>query len=239
MTDNRPEKHEKRQVRSFVLRTGRKTPSQQRAFDELWPKYGLQIADGMQDMQQLFGRQGDVVIEIGYGMGDSLIEMAKSSPETDFIGIEVHTPGVGRLLNLIEENHLSNVRTYTEDAVEVLDNCIADNSLQKVQIFFPDPWHKKKHHKRRIVQPPFIQKLRKKLRQGGIIHLATDWENYAEHMMEVMSAAEGFVNLKGEGMFSAKPDFRPITKFERRGQRLGHGVWDLLFEANDSGSRQN
>lgn len=233
MTDNRPEKHQQRQIRSFVLRTGRKTPSQQRAFDELWPKYGLQIADGMQNLQELFGRQSDVVIEIGFGMGDSLIDMAKASPDTDFIGIEVHTPGVGRLLNLIEENQLSNIRTYTEDAVEVLENCIADHSLQKVQIFFPDPWHKKKHNKRRIVQLEFVQKIRKKLKSGGTIHLATDWENYAEHMIEVMSAADGFINQKGAGMYSEKPAYRPITKFERRGQRLGHGVWDLLFDVSD------
>lgn len=232
MADNRPEKHQLRQVRSFVLRTGRKTPSQQRAFDELWPKYGLQIADGMQNMAQLFGRQSDVVLEIGFGMGDSLIEMAKANLEIDFIGIEVHTPGVGRLLNLIEENHLTNIRVYSEDAIEVLENCIADHCLQKVQIFFPDPWHKKKHNKRRIIQAAFIQKLRKKLQPEGIIHLATDWEDYAGHMMEVMSAAEGFVNQQGEGIYAARPAFRPITKFERRGQRLGHGVWDLLFAVN-------
>ena len=239
MNSSRPEKHQLRQIKSFVLRTGRKTPSQQRAFDELWPKYGLSTTAGMLNLEQLFGRNSNAVLEIGFGMGDSLIEMAKASPDADFIGIEVHTPGVGRLLNLIEENSLSNVRVFSEDAVEVLERCIADGSLQKVQIFFPDPWHKKKHHKRRIIQPAFVQKIRKKLRSGGVLHLATDWENYAEHMMEVMTAAEGFKNQRGEGQFSPRPPYRPITKFERRGQRLGHGVWDLLFELTDSGLRQN
>ena len=230
MNENLPEKYAHRQIRSFVLRTGRKTPAQQRAYEEAWPKYGLLISDGLQDFVTLFGRQSEVVFEIGFGMGDSLIEMALASPEKDFIGVEVHTPGVGRLLNQIEMHGLKNVRVYSEDAVDVLETCIADASLYKVQIFFPDPWHKKKHNKRRIIQPGFIQKLRGKLNIGGIIHLATDWENYAEHMMEVMSPAEGLVNSCGGESFSARPAFRPITKFERRGQRLGHGVWDLLFE---------
>jgi tRNA (guanine-N7-)-methyltransferase len=220
----------KRPIRSFVLRTGRKTPSQERAYEQLWPQYGLTIADGMLDFHTLFGRNGDVVIEIGFGMGDSLVEMALAAPEQDFIGIEVHTPGVGRIMNLIEEHQLKNLRVYTEDAVQVLEQCVPDESLAKVQIFFPDPWHKKKHNKRRIVQPEFIQKLRKKLKPGGIIHLATDWEDYALHMMEVMSVAEGLVNQAGASAYSAKPAFRPVTKFERRGQKLGHGVWDLLFQ---------
>ena len=218
-----------RPIRSFVLRTRRKTPSQERAYAELWPKYGLSIADGMLDYRQLFGRESDVVFEVGFGMGDSLVAMALASPEQDFIGIEVHTPGVGRILNLIEENRLSNLRVYAEDAVQVLEQCVADASLAKVQIFFPDPWHKKKHNKRRIVQTGFVQLLHSRLKPAGIIHLATDWENYAEQMMEVMSAAEGFVNMAGAKAFSPKPDFRPVTKFERRGQKLGHGVWDLLF----------
>jgi tRNA (guanine-N7-)-methyltransferase len=169
------------------------------------------------------------VFEIGFGMGDSLVDMAKAAPEKNFIGVEVHTPGVGRLLNRCESEAVTNLRVYQEDAIEVLDECIADASLAKVQIYFPDPWHKKKHNKRRIVQPDFIQKLRTKLQPGGVIHLATDWENYAEQMMEVMSAAEGFQNQAGEEQFSLKPDDRPVTKFEKRGQRLGHGVWDLLF----------
>lgn len=219
----------KRPIRSFVLRTGRKTPSQERAYEQLWPIYGLSIADGMLDFDKLFGRSSDVVIEIGFGMGDSLVEMALAAPEQDFIGIEVHTPGVGRIMNLMAEHNITNIRVYTEDAVQVLEQCIADASLAKVQIFFPDPWHKKKHNKRRIVQPEFIQKLRKKLKTTGVIHLATDWEDYAWHMMEVMSAAEGMVNQAGISAYSMRPAFRPVTKFERRGIKLGHGVWDLLF----------
>jgi tRNA (guanine-N7-)-methyltransferase len=156
--------------------------------------------------------------------------MAENAPEQDFIDIEVHTPGVGRLLNNIEIQGLKNLKTYCDDAVEVLEQCIADNSLSKVQIFFPDPWHKKKHNKRRIIKDEFVQKLRKKMVVGGIIHLATDWQHYAEQMMEVMTETEGFSNTCGEGVYSPRPEFRPVTKFERRGQRLGHGVWDLLFE---------
>lgn len=229
--DALPERHQKRQIRSFVMRTGRMTPSQKRAFDESWPKFGLQLDQGQLDFSEVFTPDTtEVVLEIGFGMGDSLIDMALAEPAHGFIGIEVHTPGVGRALNRIETDNVSNLRLFKEDAVEVIDQCIADASLAKVQIFFPDPWHKKKHNKRRIVQPEFIQKLRTKLKPGGMIHLATDWEAYAEHMMEVMSAAEGFENTCGEGQFSPRPDFRPVTKFEQRGIRLGHGVWDLLFK---------
>lgn len=231
--DNLPDKHKHRQIRSFVLRTGRMTPAQKKAYDETWPKYGLDMPDGRMESVEAFGRLAPTVLEIGFGMGDSLIAMAQAAPEQNFIGIEVHTPGVGRLLNNIEANQLQNLRVYCDDAVEILDKCIPDASLSKVQIFFPDPWHKKKHHKRRIIQSEFIQKLRSKLKAGGFIHLATDWEHYAEHMMEVMSDAEGFSNICGAGAFSPRPDFRPITKFEKRGQRLGHGVWDLLFEKID------
>jgi tRNA (guanine-N7-)-methyltransferase len=156
--------------------------------------------------------------------------MAQQSPDLDFVGIEVHTPGVGRLMHQIEEAELSNLRAYSEDAVEVIEHCIADNSLAKVQIFFPDPWHKKKHNKRRIIQLEFVEKLRQKLAVCGVLHLATDWQPYAEHMMEVMSAAPGYSNQMGANNFSPRPEFRPVTKFEKRGQRLGHGVWDLLFE---------
>lgn len=228
--DNLPDRHKQRQIRSFVLRTGRMTPAQKKAYDEAWPKYGLNLADGAMDPKQEFGRVAPLVLEIGFGMGDSLIEMAETAPEQDFIGIEVHTPGVGRLLNHIDIQGLTNLKTYCDDAVEVIEQCIADNSLTKVQIFFPDPWHKKKHNKRRIIKDEFVQKLRKKMIVGGIIHLATDWQHYAEQMMEVMTATEGFSNTCGENVYSPRPEFRPITKFERRGQRLGHGVWDLLFE---------
>ena len=163
-------------------------------------------------------------------VGKQLAQMAAAEPDKDFIGVEVHSPGVGRLMHLIDESGIENLRAYCDDAVEVLEQCIADNSLSRVQIYFPDPWHKKRHHKRRLVQPEFMQLLRRKLKPGGVIHLATDWENYAEHMMLVMSGAEGFRNTQGEGVFAPRPDFRPVTKFEKRGERLGHGVWDLLFE---------
>lgn len=229
MTSTTPEKHQKRQIRSFVMRTGRMTDSQKKAYEENFSRFGHTIAGGAFDAKQAFGNDNPCVLEIGYGMGDSLFTMAQNAANKNFIGIEVHTPGVGRLLNLVATEGLNNLRTYSEDAVEVLDQCIADHSLSKVQIYFPDPWHKKKHNKRRIVQPDFVQQLRKKLTVGGVIHLATDWQPYAEHMMEVMTAADGFSNQQGEGNYSARPSDRPETKFERRGQRLGHGVWDLLF----------
>lgn len=225
-----PERHKNRQIRSFVLRTGRMTPGQKNAYEQAWPHFGLNLEDGPIEHNEVFSRTAPVVLEIGFGMGDSLIDMAMAALEQDFIGIEVHTPGVGRLLNQVVDKSLTNLRVYCDDAVEVLDKCIADESLDKIQIFFPDPWHKKKHNKRRIIQKEFVQKLRAKLKPGGFIHLATDWQHYAEHMMEVMSDADGFENICGEGAYSPRPDFRPITKFERRGQRLGHGVWDLLFE---------
>ncbi|MAY39227.1 MULTISPECIES: tRNA (guanosine(46)-N7)-methyltransferase TrmB [Spongiibacter] len=219
-----------RRIRSFVLRTGRMTEGQKRAYDLHWPSKGLELKNDAIVLPEVFGRDAPVVLEIGFGMGDSLAQMAAAEPDKDFIGVEVHSPGVGRLMHLIDESGIENLRAYCDDAVEVLEQCIADNSLSRVQIYFPDPWHKKRHHKRRLVQPEFVQLLRRKLKPGGVIHLATDWENYAEHMMLVMSGAEGFRNTQGEGAFAPRPDYRPVTKFEKRGERLGHGVWDLLFE---------
>ncbi len=219
-----------RRIRSFVLRTGRMTEGQKRAYDLHWPSKGLELKNGAIVLPEVFGRDAPVVLEIGFGMGDSLAQMAAAEPDKDFIGVEVHSPGVGRLMHLIDESGIENLRAYCDDAVEVLELCIADNSLSRVQIYFPDPWHKKRHHKRRLVQSEFVQLLRRKLKPGGVIHLATDWENYAEHMMLVMSGAEGFRNTQGEGAFAPRPDYRPVTKFEKRGERLGHGVWDLLFE---------
>lgn len=226
-----PEKTDRkylRTIRSFVLRTGRMTPGQERAFAEHWPQKGLQRADGMLDYARVFGREAPVVLEIGFGMGASLVEMAKAAPDRDFIGIEVHRPGVGKLLHAMAEQGVDNIRVYCDDAVEVLQQCIPDSSLACVQIFFPDPWHKKKHNKRRLIQPEFVQQLRRKLQAGGVIHLATDWQDYAEQMLAVMSAAAGFRNLH-EG-YAPRPESRPLTKFEKRGERLGHGVWDLLCE---------
>nr|WP_067288967.1 tRNA (guanosine(46)-N7)-methyltransferase TrmB [Marinobacterium profundum] len=222
-----------RAVRSFVLRAGRMTEGQQRGLDEAWPELGLEIAAGMIEPAAVFGREAPLVLEIGFGMGDSLLQMARQMPEKNYIGIEVHRPGVGRLLNNVRTEGLANIRVYAEDAVEVLAKCIPDASLDGLQLFFPDPWHKKKHKKRRILQPAFAQTVRSKLKVGGQFHMATDWENYAEHMMEVMSVAEGYRNSAGAGEFSPQPDFRPVTKFQNRGEKLGHGVWDLIFERID------
>lgn len=218
-----------RSIRSFVRRQGRMTASQERALAELWPKYGLKPGEELLDLDAVFGRSAPKVLEIGFGMGDALAEMALNHPEQDYLGIEVHRPGVGRLLARLEEQGCDNVRVFCHDAVEILQKQIPDNSLDRVLLFFPDPWHKKRHHKRRIVRSAFVQLIRAKLKPGGVFHLATDWEAYAEWMMEIMSAAEGFENLAGAGNYSEKPDYRPETKFERRGRRLGHGIRDLLF----------
>lgn len=219
-----------RRIRSFVKREGRLTKGQAKALEDCWPNMGLTHAQGLQNFEELFGRQAPVVLEIGFGMGKSLVEMAIAESDKDFIGIEVHRPGVGACLADANEAGITNLRLYEHDAVEVLADCIADNSLSRVQLFFPDPWHKKRHHKRRIVQPEFVQKLRQKLMIGGVFHMATDWENYAEHMLEVMSQAEGYKNQSATQDYVPRPDHRPLTKFEQRGHRLGHGVWDLMFE---------
>ncbi len=228
----RPE-YKKKSIRSYVVRAGRMTEGQKAAFDRFWPSYGLSLHNGRLDQQTVFGRSAPLVLEIGFGMGASLLEMIQSEPDRDFIGIEVHPPGVGRLISEAGKLGLDNLRVYLADAIDVLDDCIPDQSLTRAQLYFPDPWHKKKHNKRRIVQQSFVEKIREKLITGGVFHMATDWEPYAEHMMEVMSAAEGYANLAGAGNFSERPAFRPVTKFEKRGERLGHGVWDLLFERVD------
>ncbi|MDF2939794.1 MAG: trmB [Gammaproteobacteria bacterium] len=219
-----------RPIRSFVRREGRLTIGQQKALDQGWPKFGLSLEDGPINFEKVFGREAPCIVEIGFGMGQSLAEMAQKYPENDYIGIEVHRPGVGCLLKAILDHDISNIRIYDQDAVEVLKQCIPDNSLAGLQLFFPDPWHKKRHHKRRIVQPEFVQLIWQKLAPNGFFHLATDWEHYAEHMMEVLSADPGFSNAAGFNEFAPRPESRPLTKFEQRGQRLGHGVWDLLFK---------
>lgn len=221
-----------RRIRSFVRREGRLTKGQERALTELWPVMGVEYKPEMLDLNALFGRSAPVVLEIGFGMGKSLVEMAAAAPEKNFIGIEVHRPGVGACLASAQEAGLTNLRVFCHDAVEILEQMIPDQSIDTLQLFFPDPWHKARHHKRRIVQPTFVQMLRPKLKIGGIFHMATDWENYAEHMLEVMKVAEGFENTVTEGDYAPRPDYRPLTKFEQRGHRLGHGVWDLLFARN-------
>lgn len=225
----RPE-YKKKAIRSYVIRAGRMTEGQRNAFDKCWPRYGVSLFDGPFNYTERFGREAPVVLEIGFGMGASFLQMAQAEQDKDFIGIEVHPPGVGRLINCANDEDVDNIRVYMADAVDVLNDCIADGSLSRFQLYFPDPWHKKKHNKRRIVQPDFIALVQKKMKKGGVIHLATDWHEYAEHMMEVMSLAQGVRNTAGEYCYAQKPDFRPTTKFETRGENLGHGVWDLLFE---------
>ncbi len=227
----RPLKH--RGIKSFVMRAGRMTEGQQRGLDQGWAKFGLELEAGAPDFDAVFGRSAPRTFEIGFGMGHSLLEMAAAAPEQDFIGVEVHRPGVGALLNGLMTQNLSNVRVYSCDALEVLRQCVADASLDRLLLFFPDPWHKSRHHKRRIVQPAFAELVRQKLKVGGVLHMATDWEAYAEHMLEVMNVAPGFSNLAADGRCVARPAERPTTKFERRGERLGHGVWDLKFQRID------
>mgnify|MGYP002700362012 FL=1 len=218
-----------RKVRSFVKREGRLTKGQERALNEHWQSMGLNHEDGLIDLQVLFGNDHPTVLEIGFGMGKSLVEMAKAAPELNFIGIEVHKPGVGACIALAAEEGVENLKLFEHDAIEILADCISDNSLTKVQLFFPDPWHKKKHHKRRIVQADFVEAIRNKLKVGGVFHMATDWENYAECMLEDMQSAHGYENLSENNDYVPRPDSRPLTKFESRGHRLGHGVWDLQF----------
>ncbi len=218
-----------RRIRSFVLRTGRMTEGQKRAYDLHWPSKGLELKNDAIVLPEVFGRDAPVVLEIGFGMGDSLVAMAEQNPESRYLGIEVHTPGVGKLLADVERRGIRNLKVFSDDAVQVLEDVIPVNSVDLMQIFFPDPWHKKRHHKRRLIQPDFVSLAVSRLASGGHMHLATDWEPYAEHMMDVLSASEALENVAGERQFSPRPESRPETKFERRGHRLGHGVWDLLF----------
>ncbi len=218
-----------RPIRSFVLRQGRATPAQRRAFTEHWPRFGIDYSGESRDFDAAFGRKAEHVLEIGFGNGEQLAFAAGNEPARDFIGVEVHGPGVGRLLNDIAAGGHGNVRVYQHDAVEVLKHEIADASLQEVRIYFPDPWHKKRHHKRRLVQPEFVKLLCAKLRPGGLLHLATDWADYARHMWEVLDAEPLLENIAGPGAAVPRPDWRRQTHFETRGQKLGHGVWDLVY----------
>ncbi len=222
-----------RKVRSFVKREGRLTKGQAKALADYWQIMGLDHSNGMIEPVKIFTNTHPVILEIGFGMGKSLVEMAKNAPEFNFIGIEVHKPGVGACISYAQEIGVENLKVYEYDAIEVLADCIPDQSLTTVQLFFPDPWHKKKHHKRRIVQASFVESIRQKLKIGGIFHMATDWQNYAECMLADISSAEGFKNLSVTNDYVPRPESRPLTKFENRGQRLGHGVWDLQFKRID------
>jgi len=217
-----------RAIRSYVLRAGRMGTGQQRALEELGPRYVLPYQAEPLDAAATFGREAPRVLEIGFGMGQATAEIARSRPETDFIGVEVHTPGVGALLKRIGELGLTNLRLVQHDAVEVLRQMIAPASLAGVHIYFPDPWHKKKHHKRRLIQPELVALLASRIAPGGYLHCATDWENYAEQMLAVLGAEPALVNSAAG--YAPRPDWRPLTKFENRGLKLGHGVWDLLFK---------
>lgn len=219
-------------IRSFVRRSGRVTVAQQRALDTLWPRYGVPASQTSLDLEELFGRTAAKHLEIGFGMGDTLVNMAKTHPEDDYLGIDVYRPGVGRLLLQLEANQLSNVRVFCADAVEVLQYQLAVSSLDNVYLFFPDPWPRKRHHKRRLVQPEFIQLLAQRMKSGGYLYLATDWQDYAQQMLSVLESSPDFINSITTGGFasSAAPVERPLTKFEQRGLRLGNKVWNLLYQ---------
>jgi len=216
-----------RPIRSYVKREGKLTKGQQNAIEQLWSTVGVS-ADKPLDFAKLFNRTAQTVVEIGFGNGLSLAEMAERHPQQDFFGIEVHKPGVGSLLVQVKQRNLKNIRVSQDDAVQVLEKQIPDDSLHRVQIFFPDPWHKKRHHKRRLIQTEFVENLCRKLKPNGQIHIATDWQNYAEHILEVLTANKNLNNTVQD--YALKPDYRPSTKYEERGKRLGHGVWDLVFE---------
>ncbi len=220
----------RRQIRSFVLRQGRFTEAQQRAFETQWPRYGLDYAGQPRDFDTAFGRAAPLVLEIGFGNGEALRFAAANDAARNHIGIEVHAPGVGRLLNTLAADDAEHVRLYHHDAVEVLENEIADGALDEVRIYFPDPWHKKRHNKRRLIQPAFAALLATKLRNGGRLHAATDWRDYAEQMWDVLDATPGLRNRAGPRGSVPRPEWRPQTHFETRGRKLGHGVWDLLYD---------
>lgn len=218
-----------RPIRSFVLRQGRLTKGQERALETGWPVYGVEYQPNLLDVNQTFGReQSKKILEIGFGMGDATAKIAQTLPDHDFLAVEVHTPGIGGLLKLMQEGDINNIRIIQHDAVEVLKNMLADASLDGVHIFFPDPWHKKRHNKRRLIQAEFVKLLCSKLKVGAYIHVATDWQEYAEWVLAVLSA-EPMLNNTAQD-YAEKPSYRPLTKFENRGIKLGHGVWDLVFK---------
>ncbi len=223
-----PEKTPPHRIRSFVRRQGRITQGQQLSMDNHWDRYCLD-PDVDYDFNQVFGRVAPLIVEIGFGTGDSLAEMAAANPDNDYIGIEVHKPGVGHLMLLLDQLGLTNVRIYCHDAIDIIEHKMADNSLAGVHLFFPDPWPKNKHHKRRIVRASFVELLARKLQSGGYFHAATDWQNYAENMLKVLATGVGIGNASPTCNYCERPEYRPLTRFEQRGIRLGHGVWDLIF----------
>jgi len=218
-----------RTIRSFVRRQGRMTNNQKTAINQLWPRYGIEFSQLPLDLNDLFGRSARKNIEIGFGMGDALLAMASAAPDEDFLGIEVYGPGVGHTLDQADQQALHNIRAIQHDAVDILNYQIPDNSIDTFNIFFPDPWHKRRHHKRRLIQPEFTTLLTQKLKANGLIRLATDWQNYAEQILNVLSNTPQLNNTAPDQAYTARPTMRPLTKFERRGQRLGHEVWDLCF----------
>jgi tRNA (guanine-N7-)-methyltransferase len=222
-----------RRIRSFVTRAGRVSTGQRRAMNEFGPRYIVPYAPQQPDWDAVFSRRAPRILEIGFGMGTTTAEIAAHRPGDDFIGVEVHEPGVGALLKLMGEQNLSNIRIIQHDAVEVLEHMIAPESLEGVHIFFPDPWHKARHHKRRLIQSKFVTLLAARLKPGAYLHCATDWQNYAEQMLDVLGTDATLENTAAG--YAPRPDYRPVTKFERRGLRLGHGVWDLLFKRRMSG----
>jgi tRNA (guanine-N7-)-methyltransferase len=217
-----------RRIRSFVLRAGRTTPAQERALGELWPAYGIDPEVPL-DLEAVFGRKAPRCLEIGFGAGEVIGALAESNPHIDYLGIEVHRSGVGRLLLRAHQGALKNLRVICQDAVDVLREHVADDSFDEILVFFPDPWHKKRHHKRRLIDPSFAALAAAKLRPGGALRLATDWQDYAEQMLAVCNATPALQTLSADATYVPRPDFRPATRFERRGERLGHGVWDLAY----------
>lgn len=220
-----------RPIKSYVLRTGRMTASQERALQEYFTLYGIAFDEQVTklDFNDYFDKNQPLVLEIGLGMGDSLVEMAQANPELNYVGIEVHTPGIGNCLKLIHAKQLSNLKVICFDAIQVLQ-ALPDHTLYGLQLFFPDPWHKARHKKRRIVKQSFLDLVAQKMKTGGFIHMATDWQDYSEHMLEDLTASPYFINTASAGNFIPRPDFRPLTKFEKRGHTKGHGVWDLYFK---------
>jgi tRNA (guanine-N7-)-methyltransferase len=219
-----------RTIKSFVLRQGRLTSAQKNALENHWLEYGIEYSEQLLNFEDIFGNTRPIILEIGFGNGESLLQQAINQPQYNFIGIEVHGPGVGHLIHLACEAGIKNIKVIRHDAVDVLNNQIINDSIKQLQLFFPDPWHKKRHHKRRIIKAEFIDLISQKLITGGTFHMATDWQHYAEQMLEQMDNTAGYTNTSGHGNYSESKGYRCETKFERRGLRLGHGVWDLIYQ---------